>query len=74
MRRETKIQTRWSVVSAGRLAGFAVNESGVSSTSRGLVGDTVFAVLPTVKPIHTFAVTVAFRACAVAGAFRGVAS
>ncbi|KAL0949708.1 hypothetical protein HGRIS_009745 [Hohenbuehelia grisea] len=35
---------------------------GVASTSRGLVGDTVFAVLPNVKPIHTFAVTIAFQA------------
>ncbi|EJF61315.1 glucosyltransferase [Dichomitus squalens LYAD-421 SS1] len=49
------------VVSRGQLAGIAVNEFGVASTSRGLVGDTVFAVLPTVKPIHTFAITVAFQ-------------
>lgn len=35
----------------------ALNASGVASTSRGLVGDTVFAVLPNVKPIHTFLVT-----------------
>ena len=39
-----------------------VNESGVASTSRGLVGDTVFAVLPNVKPIHTFIITIAFQA------------
>lgn len=49
------------VLSKGQLAGLIVNESGVASTSRGLVGDTVFAVLPTVKPIHTFAITVAFQ-------------
>ncbi|KAI0750909.1 glycosyltransferase family 57 protein [Daedaleopsis nitida] len=49
------------VVSRGQFAGLSVNESGVASTSRGLVGDTVFAVLPTVKPIHTFAITVAFQ-------------
>ncbi|KAI0677439.1 glycosyltransferase family 57 protein [Trametes maxima] len=48
-------------VSRGRLGSLAVNASGVVSTSRGLVGDTVFAVLPTVKPIHTFAITVAFQ-------------
>ncbi|KAL6309706.1 glucosyltransferase [Sparassis latifolia] len=40
----------------------SVNVSGVVSTSRGLVGDTVFAVLPNVKPIHTFAITIAFQA------------
>lgn len=39
----------------------AVNTSGIASTSRGLVGDTVFAVLPNVKPIHTFITTVAFQ-------------
>ncbi|KAI0069121.1 glucosyltransferase [Artomyces pyxidatus] len=36
----------------------SVNASGVASTSRGLVGDTVFAVLPNIKPVHTFAITV----------------
>ncbi|KAF9469085.1 glucosyltransferase [Collybia nuda] len=39
----------------------AVNLSGVASTSRGLVGDTVFAVLPNVKPIHTFIITLGFQ-------------
>jgi len=39
-----------------------VNVDGVASTSRGLVGDTVFAVLPNVKPIHTFIITIAFQA------------
>lgn len=38
-----------------------INESGVASTSRGLVGDTVFAALPNVKPIHTFIITIAFQ-------------
>ena len=42
-------------------AHIAVNASGVSSTSRGLVGDTVFAVLPNVKPIQTFLVTLSFQ-------------
>ncbi|OJT10216.1 Dolichyl pyrophosphate Glc1Man9GlcNAc2 alpha-1,3-glucosyltransferase [Trametes pubescens] len=48
-------------VSKGQLSGLNVNASGVVSTSRGLVGDTIFAVLPTVKPMHTFAITVAFQ-------------
>jgi alpha-1,3-glucosyltransferase len=30
---------------------------GLASTSRGLVGDTIFSVLPTIKPIHTFIIT-----------------
>jgi len=42
-------------------ADFALNTEGVSSTSRGLVGDTVFAVLPNIKPIHTFAITIALQ-------------
>ncbi|KIY46608.1 glycosyltransferase family 57 protein [Fistulina hepatica ATCC 64428] len=42
-------------------ADLAVNPSGVASTSRGLVGDTVFAVLPNIKPVHTFVVTVLFQ-------------
>ncbi|KAF7433175.1 glycosyl transferase [Pleurotus ostreatus] len=42
-------------------ANVAVNVAGVSSTSRGLVGDTVFAVVPTVLPIHTFAITIGFQ-------------
>ncbi|KAF7790905.1 hypothetical protein EIP86_001863 [Pleurotus ostreatoroseus] len=43
------------------IEGLAINVSGVASTSRGLVGDTVFAVLPNIKPIHTFIVTIAFQ-------------
>jgi len=39
----------------------AVNDAGVRSSSRGLVGDTVFAVLPTVQPFHTFAITIGIQ-------------
>ncbi|KAF9263510.1 glycosyltransferase family 57 protein [Marasmius fiardii PR-910] len=39
----------------------SINSEGVASSSRGLVGDTVFAVVPNVKPIHTFAITVAVQ-------------
>lgn len=41
--------------------GMQVNAAGVASTSRGLVGDTVFAVIPNIKPIHTFTITLAFQ-------------
>ncbi|KAJ2931560.1 hypothetical protein H1R20_g5475, partial [Candolleomyces eurysporus] len=41
-----------------------VDAAGVASSSRGLVGDTVFAVLPQVKPIHTFLITIVFQ-CAI---------
>ncbi|KZT71580.1 glycosyltransferase family 57 protein [Daedalea quercina L-15889] len=49
------------VVKRGALDMMSINETGVASTSRGLVGDTVFAVLPNVKPVHTFIITVAFQ-------------
>ena len=42
-------------------ANFPINEAGVASSSRGLVGDTIFAVLPNVKPVHTFLVTIAVQ-------------
>ncbi|THH33589.1 hypothetical protein EUX98_g552 [Antrodiella citrinella] len=52
----------WALVTfADRVLLKAINESGVASTSRGLVGDTVFAIIPNVKPIHTFLVTLAFQ-------------
>ncbi|KIY67436.1 glycosyltransferase family 57 protein [Cylindrobasidium torrendii FP15055 ss-10] len=59
----------WALVTAldrvflyfAKKTGAQVNTAGVASTSRGLVGDTVFAVLPNVEPIHTFTVTVALQ-------------
>lgn len=39
----------------------AVNKAGVASSTRGFVGDTVFAVLPNVKPMHCFLLTVALQ-------------
>jgi alpha-1,3-glucosyltransferase len=41
--------------------GLSVNEFGIASTSRGLVGDTVFAVIPNIKPFHTFVITIIFQ-------------
>ncbi|KAH7105365.1 glycosyltransferase family 57 protein [Auriculariales sp. MPI-PUGE-AT-0066] len=38
-----------------------VNSAGLQSSSRGLVGDTVFAVLPNVEPFHTFAITIGIQ-------------
>jgi hypothetical protein len=42
-------------------ANFSINEAGVTSSSRGLVGDTIFAVLPNIKPVHTFLITIAVQ-------------
>ncbi|KAI0284964.1 glycosyltransferase family 57 protein [Russula aff. rugulosa BPL654] len=42
-------------------ASISIDVSGVSSSSRGLVGDTSFAVLPNVKPMHTFLITIIFQ-------------
>ncbi|KAK2466126.1 hypothetical protein APHAL10511_001768 [Amanita phalloides] len=39
----------------------SLNASGISSTSRGLVGDTTFAILPNIRPIHTFITTLIFQ-------------
>lgn len=41
--------------------GLAVNQDAVNSVTRGLVGDTSFAVLPEVKPSTTFALTLFFQ-------------
>ena len=51
----------WVVAHIFNIDGLRINDSGVASTSRGLVGDTVFAVIPNVKPIHTFIITIAFQ-------------
>lgn len=42
-------------------ADLPINEAGVASSSRGLVGDTIFAVLPNIKPVHTFLITMAVQ-------------
>lgn len=42
-------------------ANLPINEAGVASSSRGLVGDTIFAVLPNIKPVHTFLITIAVQ-------------
>jgi alpha-1,3-glucosyltransferase len=50
------------IVDVERFGGsFAIDVSGVSSSSRGLVGDTSFAILPNVKPVHTFLITIIFQ-------------
>ncbi|EJU06232.1 glycosyltransferase family 57 protein [Dacryopinax primogenitus] len=61
----------WALVTAGdrvlllwakiRGANTAIDTSGVESTSRGLVGDTHFAILPNVEPKHTFIITILFQ-------------
>jgi len=42
-------------------ANLSINEAGVASSSRGLIGDTIFAVLPNIKPVHTFLITIAVQ-------------
>jgi len=41
--------------------GYGVNREAISSVTRGLVGDTSFAVLPLVSKEHTFALTFVFQ-------------
>jgi len=56
------IHRDWVIVGVKRFGtSLSIDESGVSSSSRGLVGDTAFAVLPNVKPIHTFVITIVFQ-------------
>lgn len=49
------------IIDVKRLGVMPMSTPGVASTSRGLVGDTVFAVLPNIQPIHTFIVTISFQ-------------
>ena len=41
--------------------GLPVNQEALSSVTRGLVGDTSFAILPEVSKEHTFALTLLFQ-------------
>lgn len=42
-------------------AGLPVDQTAVNSVTRGLVGDTSFAVLPEITPETTFALTLLFQ-------------
>lgn len=44
-----------------KLLGWPFNASALGSMTRGYVGDTVFAVLPTIQPVHTLKLTVLFQ-------------
>lgn len=41
--------------------GLPVNEAALTSATRGLIGDTSFAILPEVTKEHTFALTFIFQ-------------
>ena len=41
--------------------GLSINQEALTSVTRGLVGDTSFAVLPEVAKEHTFALTFLFQ-------------
>lgn len=43
------------------MLGWSFNVDALGSMTRGYVGDTVFAVLPTIQPIHTLVLTVLFQ-------------
>ena len=49
-----------NIAAAPRL-GFTVDQSALNSVTRGLVGDSSFAVLPNVSPKTTFALTLGFQ-------------
>ncbi|KAG1140253.1 hypothetical protein G6F37_009459 [Rhizopus arrhizus] len=47
-----------ALIVVGKRFGWRLNEEAMSSMTRGYVGDTQFAVLPTVEAIHTLIITV----------------
>lgn len=49
------------ILSVAPRLGLAVDQSAVNSVTRGLVGDTIFAVLPNVSPRVTFLLTLLFQ-------------
>ncbi|CAO3620418.1 unnamed protein product [Cunninghamella blakesleeana] len=49
------------LIIVSKLLGWSFNASALGSMTRGYVGDTVFAVLPTIQPIHTLILTVLFQ-------------
>lgn len=60
MSNPTAFSALLTVAVAPRL-GLPVNYEALSSVTRGLVGDTSFAVLPEVSKEHTFALTLLFQ-------------
>ncbi|KOS16941.1 Dolichyl pyrophosphate Glc1Man9GlcNAc2 alpha-1 [Escovopsis weberi] len=57
----------WALYS---LLGLRVKEEALGSVTRGLVGDTAFAVLPEITPRTCFALTLLFQAIAMVKVFR----
>lgn len=53
--------SRASAVGSRLGLNLSVDQAGVASSTRGFVGDTVFAVLPNFKPIHCFVLTIALQ-------------
>ncbi|CAO3641590.1 unnamed protein product [Cunninghamella echinulata] len=49
------------LILVSKVLGWSFNVDALGSMTRGYVGDTVFAVLPTVQPIHTLILTVLFQ-------------
>lgn len=42
----------------GKKLGWSLNQEAITSMTRGYVGDTQFAVLPTIEALHTMIITV----------------
>ena len=52
--------------------GLPIDQSALNSVTRGLVGDTSFAVLPNVDPKLTFALTLSFQTVGASPGFPGM--
>ncbi|KAI8876071.1 glycosyltransferase family 57 protein [Backusella circina FSU 941] len=46
------------LIMVGKKLGWSLNEEAITSMTRGYVGDTQFAVLPTIEAVHTMIITV----------------
>ena len=56
-----KLACHWLIIVVAPKLGLPVDQKAVNSVTRGLVGDTSFAVLPNVSPRTTFGLTLAFQ-------------
>ena len=60
---KSSLVRRWTflTVTVAPILGLPVDQSAVTSVTRGLVGDSMFAVLPNVSPKATFLLTLFFQ-------------
>ena len=70
--RTTYSRVPWLILLVAPKLGMSVDASALNSVTRGLVGDTAFAVLPEVTPRMTFLLTILFQLVGFSGDHGGV--